>query len=122
MPWSYSQSTGVISHDGQSLTPAAYSGVGPGKNNASAQSQANIGPIPRGSWRIGAPFTHPHSGPYTMRLTPQPGTATFGRTGFMIHGDSSQHPGNASNGCIITGAHNRQRIWASGDHALVVTP
>jgi hypothetical protein len=40
----------------------------------------------------------------------------------MIHGDSSQHPGNASNGCIITGAHNRQRIWASGDHALVVTP
>lgn len=38
-----------------------------------------IGPIPRGTYKIHAPFTHPHSGAYIMRLTPEQGTFTFGR-------------------------------------------
>ncbi|MFM0240233.1 tlde1 domain-containing protein [Paraburkholderia phytofirmans] len=121
MAWKYSQATGVISHDGNSLTPVAYSGIGPGKNNPSAQMQESIGPIPRGAWTIGQPFTHPHAGPYTLRLSPEMGTVTFGRSGFLIHGDSSVHPGQASNGCIITGINNRQHIWASGDHTLIAT-
>jgi hypothetical protein len=122
MPWRYSQTTGVIARDGTVLTPTAYSGDGPGKNNPAAQSRANIGPIPVGTWRISAPFPRPHSRRYTLRLTPQSGTTTFGRSGFMIHGDSKEHTGHASNGCIITSAHNRQVIWSSGDHMLVVTP
>ena len=46
MAWKYSQATGVISHDGNSLTPAAYSGIGPGKNNPSAQMQESIQHLP----------------------------------------------------------------------------
>src|ERR1035438_5538324 len=34
-------------------------------------------------------------------LTPESGTNTFGREGFLIHGDSVQNPGTASHGCII---------------------
>lgn len=120
MPWTYSQATGGISRDGKALTPAAYSGFGAGKNNPCAQTQEKIGPIPRGTWTVSRPFTHAHAGPYALRLTPQAGTATFGRSEFLIHGDSTRHQGKASNGCIITGMHNRQRIWASGDRTLIV--
>jgi hypothetical protein len=44
----------------------------------------------------------------------------FGRTGFLIHGDSLQHPGRASNGCIILPRPIRDRIAASGDDQLTV--
>lgn len=73
MPWIYRQNTGRIEHDG-TLAGVGYSGRGRGKNNPSRQNEAMIGPIPRGTWTIGAPFTHPHAGPYAMRLTP---THTF---------------------------------------------
>ncbi|WP_281177397.1 tlde1 domain-containing protein [Paraburkholderia ferrariae] len=97
-----------------------YSGRGEGKNNAAMQSSSNIGPIPRGKYQITSPFTHPHAGPYTMRLHPKPGTMTYGRSGFMIHGDSVAHARNASKGCIILAPTLRHRIWHSGDRDLEV--
>ncbi len=63
---------------------------------------------------------HPHAGAYTMRLLPINGTHTFGRDGFMIHGDSIAHPGQASNGCVIERMSIRSQIWGSGDHILRV--
>lgn len=36
-----------------------------------------------------------------MRLTPYVENQMCGRDGFMIHGDSSAHPGEASDGCIV---------------------
>lgn len=50
---------------------------------------------------IGVAFTHPKAGPMTMRLTPMKGTDTFGRDGFLIHGDKMSVNHTASNGCII---------------------
>ncbi|MGF6612072.1 hypothetical protein OKW45_006994 [Paraburkholderia sp. WSM4175] len=32
-----------------------------------------------------------------MPLTPNPGTHTFGRDAYFMHGDSKSHPGSASN-------------------------
>ncbi len=119
MPWTYSQSTGRLSHDG-AFIGLGYSGRGAGKNNPGAQTQMMIGPIPRGTYKIHAPFTHPHSGAYTMRLTPEQGTFTFGRSGFMMHGDSVLHPGEASDGCIIQNLGVRHRVWESGDRVLKV--
>ncbi|MGF6922638.1 hypothetical protein OKW41_007926 [Paraburkholderia sp. UCT70] len=56
-----------------------------------------------------------------MPLTPNPGTHTFGRDTFFMHGDSKSHPGSASNGCIvIVDRAVRERVWSSGDRQLRV--
>ena len=36
-----------------------------------------------------------------MPLIPSPTNEMFGRSEFLIHGDSLEHPGAASEGCII---------------------
>jgi hypothetical protein len=120
MPWTYNQTTGRLSHDG-ALTGIGYSGRDTGKNRPAAQIKKGIGPIPRGTYTIGAPFTHQHTGAYSMRLTPEAGTNTFGRSGFLMHGDSVNHPGQASDGCIIQNLTVRVQVWKSGDRTLVVT-
>jgi hypothetical protein len=79
----------------------------------------NVGPIPRGRYRIGAQHAHPTEGPLTMSQTPV-GHSAHGRTNFLIHGDSVSHPGNASEGCIILNHAVRQAIATSGDNDLEV--
>lgn len=54
MPWTYSQQTGRLYRDGTFIGPG-YSGRGTGKDNPGAQTQVGIGPIPRGTYTIGAP-------------------------------------------------------------------
>ncbi|MTJ80837.1 MAG: DUF2778 domain-containing protein [Telmatospirillum sp.] len=123
MAWQYSQSTAELRWNGITVTRSGlYSGHGAGRNNPGLQGSPNIGPIPQGRYAIGSPFHHPHAGDYTLRLTPQPETNTYGRSGFLIHGDSRTHPGNASSGCIIAQRLIRQRIWSSGDRILDVVP
>lgn len=53
-------------------------------------------------------------------LPPEPGTQTFGRTAFRIHGDSISNPGTASEGCIILPPNIRIMIIQSGDTDLKV--
>ncbi|WP_267253478.1 tlde1 domain-containing protein [Noviherbaspirillum malthae] len=79
----------------------------------------NIGPIPRGHYRIGRPYQSESKGPHVMNLDPG-GHAAHGRTLFRIHGDSRMSPGTASEGCIILPRHVRAQISASGDIDLVV--
>jgi hypothetical protein len=55
-----------------------------------------------------------------MRLEPNQQNEMYGRAGFLIHGDSLEHPGTASLGCIVLGRLYREAIWASGDHQLQV--
>ena len=45
----------------------------------------------------------------------------FGRDGFLIHGDSIVHTGQASQGCIILPRSIREQIAASEDDELEVT-
>lgn len=61
MPWIYHQSSGRLYYNG-SYVEGGYSGQGSGENNPGMQNMANVGPIPRGEYRIGAPFTHQHAG------------------------------------------------------------
>lgn len=85
------------------------------------EGQQNVGPLPKGKYTItGQPFTHPHTGKYSIRLQPSPDNKMFGRAGFLIHGDSAKHPGSASNGCIILPLPAREEIWKSGDRQLEV--
>ena len=120
MPWTYSQSTGELRHDGVVVTENGYSGLGDGKNNPDMQSVPNIGPVPQGSYTVGAPRANLSKGRWTMPLTPDPGTNTFGRKGLLIHADSVHHPGAASTGCIILPPPVRHNIATSPDRKLEV--
>src|SRR5882724_6716578 len=119
MTWVWRQSKGTISHSGI-VHGHGYSGNGLGKNNPAAQDEHGVGPAPRGLWTIGEPHVSPNTGAYTMDLTPAPGTDTEGRTALKIHGDSINHPGEASHGCIILSRQMREAIWKCGDHQLEV--
>jgi hypothetical protein len=37
-----------------------------------------------------------------------------------MHGDSKEHPGCASEGCVILPRTVREQVWSSGDHDLKV--
>jgi hypothetical protein len=78
----------------------------------------NVGPIPRGSYSISAPFDTTTHGPHVMRLTPAPGQDEHGRDGFLMHGDNTRH--DASLGCIIMGPTIRNSVSSSGDTQLQV--
>lgn len=122
MAWTYSQSTGELRRNGL-LVGTGYSGAGmtavTGRNNPAMQHVANQGPIPTGSYQIGAAYHHLQKGPTSMNLTPV-GHNSLGRSGFMVHGNNVQN--NASQGCIILGPNQRQQIAASNDNTLVVQP
>ena len=96
-------------------------GAGSGKNNPEMQQVANVGPIPAGEWAIqGPPVDTTGHGPYVLKLDPAPYTETFGRSGFLMHGDSKEHPGCASEGCVILPRDVREKVWESGDRELQV--
>ncbi len=120
MTWTYEQKTGQLSREGANII-RGYSGAGEGKNNPADQEIHNVGPIPRGSYTISGPVDTVTHGPYVLPLTPDPANEMFGRSSFLIHGDSKVDPGNASEGCIIMPRNIRERIWASGDTDLMVT-
>ncbi len=122
--WIYAQAAGELSRDDDDRPVGfGYSGTGEGKNNPAMQQIHDVGPIPRGFWHIGDPecveVIGPH-GPFVLPLTPADGTETFGRSGFLIHGDSIQHSGSASHGCIILNRHVREAMAASHDQLLKV--
>ena len=119
MSWVYEQSTGKLLKD-DDYVATGYAGKGEGKNNPDMQDVQAVGPLPRGWWTIGAPRDTPTHGPYVLTLTPDEDTETYGRSGFLMHGDSVSDPGNASLGCIIQARKIRERVWTSGDHRLEV--
>jgi len=118
--WSYVQKTGTLLRNNHPVGKG-YSGFDNGKNNPDLQAVANVGPIPQGTWTIiGPPFNSPEHGPYVMRLAPNKNTHTFGRNGFLLHGDSIEAPGCGSRGCIIMPRAVRELVWQSGETVLEV--
>ena len=119
--WTYQQSTGQLTDANGTLVATGYSGAPAGKNDPTKQDVVKVGPIPRGNYAIGDPFSSPTHGPFAMHLTPDPANQMFGRDAFLMHGDSLEHPGGASEGCIIMPRPVReQKVWNSGDHTLQV--
>lgn len=127
MPWTYSQTECTLRDPTGAVVGKGYSGHDDGYNNHDAQNERDIGPTPVGQYQIGPSFRHPKAGPVTMRLDPSPETPTFGRDGFMIHGNSADHAQNPgphnsiSHGCIILALNLRNAIDASEDKVMVVT-
>lgn len=122
----YQQSTGRLSSDRVDdghYFAQGYSGQGTGKNNPLVQGVHNVGPIPQGMWGIlGPPVDTATHGPYVLHLYAKSGTEAFGRSGFLIHGDSLEHPGQASQGCVILPRTVREHIWNSEDRDWKVIP
>ena len=117
--WTYQQSTGNLSHNGKHVA-TGYSGKGVGKNNPAKERVKFVGPIPRGTYSIGPAYHDPTRGPVVMRLTPTGGQDIFGRDGFLIHGDSSKHPGEARVACRSSRPRgDRGSLTSSPPHPLV---
>jgi hypothetical protein len=122
MSWKYSQATGELRSPAGSCVGVGYSGHGAGVNNPTFENVAMVGPIPRGLWGIDSFFDDAHGkGPVVAHLTPAPGTETFGRSGFMLHGDNAAMDRTASEGCIVLPRSLREMVMSSGDRALVVS-
>jgi hypothetical protein len=121
--WTYKQRTGELFNATGEHIATGYSGFGAHKNQPADDSVKNLGPIPEGRYAIGQPrcvaAPGPH-GPFVLPLTPLPSNQMFGRDGFLLHGDSIEHPGTASHGCVILPRAVRERIAASGDTQLEV--
>ena len=118
--WTYSQKTGELQQDAKHVS-TGYSGAHEGKNNPAMENVPNVGPIPHGDWTIiGPPVDSKDHGPYVLKLHPAPSTETHGRSGFLMHGDSKEHPGSASHGCVILPRTVREEVWQSGDRDLEV--
>ena len=118
--YTFQQSTGRFTDAAGSLIADAYSGHGPGVNNPSMENVPKIGPLPRGLYTIGPAENHPHLGPIAMPLTADPGSQSFGRCGFFLHGDNGQGNRSASEGCIILPRDVREKIAAGADRRLRV--
>ena len=120
--WTFKQSTGQMFSPGGMAIGTGYSGSGEWKNDPEDQTVKNKGPIPEGFYEIGPPCNTDTHGPFVMSLTPDPTNQMFDRSGFLIHGDSLEHPGEASEGCIILARTLREAVWSSGDTRLQVIP
>lgn len=109
--------------EGEGQIFLGYSGAdGVWKNSPALTMHHNLGPIPVGQWSMGTPYDDPHKGRDVIPLFPDFGTETYGRRGFLIHGDSIAHPGHASDGCIILDHAARLELIKSVDKLLVVVP
>lgn len=113
----YDQTSGLLSKDGVGIS-IGYSGFGVGKNNGLYQAIPNVGPIPRGLWDIGTPYNSDTHGPVCLPLTPRHDAC--GRTSFIIHGNGTHNPGEASRGCICIDRTARELIAVGEDHQLMV--
>ena len=120
MPWVYTQDSGEMSFGG-SVVAKGYSGHGPGVNDPTMQSVENVGPLPCGTYTIGAPRDPvDRLGPIAMPLHPDPTNEMFGRFSFFIHGDTPSMDQTASDGCIIMPHDVRTQIRDSSDRILIV--
>ncbi len=126
LAWEYNQRTGNIVHRGNNgrITPGSgsngYSGAPGFVNDPNAESRRSQGPIPRGSYTINPQINSENTGVGVLPLTPNPGTNTFGRDNFQIHGDNPRLNQTGSEGCIILPRNVRNRINGSGDNQLIV--
>jgi hypothetical protein len=119
--WNFRIKSGTISL-GAVVKAHGYSGRGPSKNNPNDTHIRGIGPIPVGDYIIGGFAADKDTGPNSIILYPCAHTCVFDRAGFRIHGDSKEHPGDASHGCIICPPAIRDQIILARGQTFTVLP
>ena len=116
--WYFEITTGKLRDKNGVVVGTGYSGAPGHVDNPADEDLQGLGPIPEGDFTIGAPFNSPDHGPFCLRLTPDASDTMYGRDGFLMHGDSKEHPGAASKGCIVQARTVREAVAASGDNRL----
>ena len=120
----YHQTSGKLTcnnADGKTVVDEnGYSGAGDKKNDPKSQCVKNEGPLPRGSYTVGAARKSNTPTVFTIPLTPAAANEMCRRGSFLIHGDSVAKPGTASEGCIIVSKTSRKTIAAAGCGTLEV--
>ena len=104
----YHRRSGELDINGTTVTRRGYAGAVACRNNPAMEHVRNCGPLPRGTYTM--EYIGFYKGPDTIRLHPAPGNEMYGRSGFLIHGDSLKNPGTASSGCIILEPKIRERL------------
>lgn len=101
MWWTFEIPTGRYFDPSGAYISTGYAGFGAGKDNVADESIADIGPLPENLYAFGDWYTDPEKGPLVTHLTPVGDGEMYGRSGMMVHGDSIEHPGQASLGCCV---------------------
>ena len=121
MSWIFVIEAGAVLSPSRAQRLVAYAGNGDFKNNPDADFLIDHGPLPVGGYTLLTPLDGTRLGPCAIPLDPDPTNAMGGRGDFYWHDDSISHPGEASDGCLVTvGVAGRRAAWASGDHRLEV--
>ena len=125
MTWLFNQTTGEITDPTGTVVAVGYAGGNcgqnpEGKNNPSMQDVKSVGPLPVGVYTFALPVEGSHLGPFAIPLIPDPTNDMHGRGDFFFHGDNVEHPGCASEGCIIGPHAVREAAWAGDDHTITV--
>jgi len=123
--WKYVIDSGKLYSSDGTLAGTGYSGGNCGKNPEGVNNPAmtnipDIGSISVGLYTIGSPFTDSIKGSLVMRLTPDPNNEMFQRSGFEMHGDTTEMNQSASEGCIIQNRVVTQAVANSTDNRLQV--
>lgn len=104
----YNQASGEMQDGNGATLGNGYSGRGTDRNITASEGIRNRGPVPRGRYRMQEDHNVVGRGPVVIRLVPEAGTNTFGRDGFLIHGDNATN--DASEGCIILDRNARNAL------------
>ena len=122
--WTFNILAHSLSKDDIIVDRDVYSGAFPeGFNDPTKCDQHDVGPICVGFYDIvGPPYSDTEHGTYILRLEPEPGTETYGRVGFLMHGKPlpPKDIRSGSKGCICAGPDTRRRVYQSGDAILHV--
>ena len=133
--WTYEQATGKLRNPNGDVIGRGYAGrdidsagnfVG-GKNNPVKENIENVGPLPSGIYAADwIELIHAVLGKFAIHLKPDQTTeakiAAYGRQplSFFVHGDSLEHPGASSDGCIVQTLSVRRQLWNCKDRTLQV--
>lgn len=125
MSWTYIQTTGRLLDAAGRVVATGYAGGNEGRNpegrnNPDMQDKRSVGPLPVGWYHFDEPVPQSHLGPFAIPLEPDESNEMFGRGNFYMHGDRTNAPGCASEGCIIMPRAVRNLVWDSDDHLLQV--
>lgn len=96
-----------------------YSGHEANLNDIHKQNLEGIGPLPSGRYIIDLVYDDVKRGSYTCRLKPDLLNNMYGRSGFLIHGDTMAQAHAASDGCIIAPRWVRM-LFAVSDEIEVI--
>jgi hypothetical protein len=118
--WVYCQSGGVLLDPSDKFADRGYSGRGQHKNCPASEVIPGCGPCPKGIYKMGRPFDSPEHGPLCIPLVPDATNRMYGRSGFLVRGDSVRNPGEASRGCLIFVRATREKLAASKDRLIEV--